>query len=243
VEPPPLEILAKGALSQNQQLFKEGNAFAFTVGVFGAFSELIDMSNAMAAERAKRLPARSARLEEATLLTEAWIPTRVIAEEAAIALNATGRFHATVVSRYYQLPIQNRAPTKFGENWMVPIRDWYKLKTSVISYAESLDEGRADTVLEVGLGGPYSLIEEERLNNRGVVLMHVMIKLIDALTGDVVGRAHAYDNSVDNSATKAEKRSFAELLADDAQRFKEMVRRLGRRLVTKDLTKLGLLVK
>lgn len=245
VEPPPLEVLAKKDLSHvtvGQQLITvapylgpmPGGLLLIGGGIV-AFSELV---TGMSAERAERLPARAARLEDVTLLPEAWIPTRVIAEEAAIALNATGRFHATVVPRYYRLPIQNRVPTKFLENWMAPIRDWYNLKTSVVSYAEHLDEVRADVVLEVGLGGPYSLVEEERLHDRGIVLMRVMTKLVEPLTGHVVGRAHAYDNS----GTK-EQRPFVALLADDGEGFKEVVRWLGRQLVTEDLTKLGLLTK
>lgn len=156
---------------------------------------------------------------------DAWIPTVVIAREAARQIAASGRFEVVVRDGLQELPgIQNRERTFFGENWQAPLRHWYNEDTSRSGYLALRQQG-IDAVLEVGVLN-YSLYQE-------TLILQVCLKLVDPVTGRVMGRGRAADyRKIAAPAT---------FFTDDLRQFKELFGTIASRLITNDLSDIGLL--
>jgi hypothetical protein len=155
-----------------------------------------------------------------------WVPTIVVANEVRAQLAEAG-ISATVASDVKAIPgLRDRSDMVLLENRTAPIRAWYDDTRPVAGYA-GLFAGQPVHVAEVGIGG-HDI-------TTGQLLLDVEIKLIDASSGRVIGRARA-DNAWNMPTVDPLDRAFA----DDARRFKEVFAAEGRRLVRRCLTQLGL---
>lgn len=155
---------------------------------------------------------------------EAWIPTIVFAQETAKQITAQGKHDVAVIQNVQKFPgLVNRERTWHLENWYAPIRSWYNQEISQFDY-RSLKNQRIDAVLEIGMIN-YILFQDH-------IGLQVMLKLIDPLTGQVLGRARAHDIPVVGTEG---------ILENNGEKFKNMFGALGAKLITEDLRSIGLL--
>lgn len=161
-------------------------------------------------------------LESSSVLKESWVSTLVLAEQAASVLNAC-QVRAVMSGHFRRLPIAGEDRTANLGNWRRAVRDWYAQDPSSIAYRRP-GVGPVDAVLEIGVGS-YRIFE-------GQTSVQVLLKLIDAGTGRVIGRTHAEDLSVDGEALA--------LLGHEGEKFKSVVTHMGTRLLTDGLNALGL---
>ena len=146
---------------------------------------------------------------------ETWVPTVVFAQEAAKQITAQGRYEVAVIQNVQKFPgLVNRERTWHLENWYAPIRSWYNEEISQFDY-RSLKNQRIGAVLEVGMLN-YILFE----NHIG---LQIMLKLIDPLNGQVLGRARAH--AIPAVGTEG-------ILENNGQKFKDLFGVLGAKLVT-----------
>jgi hypothetical protein len=108
------------------------------------------------------------------------------------------------------------------QNWMAPIRAWYNDATPLAPSVMPAGQV-ADAIVEVGVG-PYEII-------RGVLHIHVYLKLIDRRSGQLLGRADA--------ASFTQLPSLEVVFAAEAKSFKAAASQAGGRLITKCLQDLG----
>jgi len=227
LEPPPIEI---PPFVSSASLFGT-SAFLATVPeesiqatgrvgimVFGIFM-LMELP-----EEVKRSAKVADSLETILDSGEAWIPTLVFAQQAAKQITAQGKHDVAVIQNVQKIPgLVNRERSWHLENWYAPIRSWYNQEISQFDY-RSLKNQRIDAVLEIGMIN-YILLKDQ-------IGLQVMLKLIDPLTGQVLGRARAYD------FTKAR---LEGALENNGQKFKDLFGALGARLTTEGLKSIGLL--
>lgn len=155
---------------------------------------------------------------------EAWIPTMILAQEAAKQITSKGKYDVTVMQTFHKFPgLINRERTFSGENWQAPIRSWYNNNTSPFDYKSLKNQG-IDAVLEVGMLN-YSLYND-------TIIVQVSLKLVDPSTGQVLGRARAYDH---------QKIETSGLFENNGRNFKDLFASIGRKLLTDDLKSIGLL--
>jgi hypothetical protein len=167
--------------------------------------------------------AAPARLEDVLEDARTWIPTVVLATEAAAQLSAAGTFPTvTTTTKYRRLPIEDRSVTWHMENWLKPYRAWYSDDAAGIDYTPP--SGSKSLVLEIGL--PIYEFAFNRLR------MVVMVKAIDPATGGVVGR------TLHQAFAKAG--PVPELLSNDAAGLKQAFIEGARPLVATALRELGL---
>jgi hypothetical protein len=227
LEPPPIEIppFVSSAPWFRTSAFmatipRESIQGAGRVGVmvFGIFM-LMELPEAV-----KRSAKIADSLETMLDSGEAWIPTIVFAQEAAKQITAQGKHDVAVIQNVQKFrELVNRERTWHLENWYAPIRSWFNEEVSQFDY-KSLHNQRIDAVLEIGMLH-YVLIQDH-------IGLQVMLKLIDPLTGQVLGRARAYD--VPAARTEG-------ILENNGQKFKDMFGALGAKLITQDLKSIGLL--
>lgn len=229
VEPPPLAVPADVARSLGMDVIRTavpltttpvpkvragGGALVLVGGVI-MFLEL---------SAAGTPTGEPARLEDVQGLPGTWVPTVVLAEEAAAQLSAGTAFRTvTTVTKYRRLPVGDRSATWHMENWYGPIRAWYSDDTAGIDYVQDTESGTV--VLEVGLSN-YELAM-----NR--FLVQVMMKVVDPRTGRVIGRTRQY--------AYPKVGSINDLLAMDSAQLKEVFFETARPLVATALRELGLI--
>ena len=157
---------------------------------------------------------------------DAWLPTAVLAREAAGQIAAGGRYAVVAKDGLQPLAgLNNRERTFFGENWMAPLRDWYDQGFSRTTYRSLQQEG-IDAVLEVGLLN-YALYRDN-------LMLQVCLKLVDPATGSVLGRAKAVDyREIAGSG----------LFNDNGSSFKRLFLDIGNKLLTEDLKDIGLILE
>jgi len=166
-------------------------------------------------------------LEKQLEPTKEWVVTVEFAHEAERLLVAAGR-STTVSPGVRPIPgIEDRSRTTLMENWMAPIRNWYNDASPSTEYAGLKSEG-IDTVLEIGISN-YEI-------HSGVLALQVHLRLIDARTGKLLGRAR-------EAHVIKELPPMDELFTDDARPFKELVLHDGNQLVAKCLQELGFVAK
>ncbi|MDD5035399.1 MAG: hypothetical protein PHE55_11655, partial [Methylococcaceae bacterium] len=167
-------------------------------------------------------PASTTDLEPTASLGASWTPTFVLAE-AASSLMAQHGLEAISNGRYRRLPIAASERTANLVHWQEAIRQWYKQDTSPLDYRVGVS-GRADAVLEVGIG-TYQILDVQ-------TPLQVLLKLVDPVSRRVIGRI-----SVDAYPV----RDSAEILLDhEAEPFKRQVAEIGARLIARGLSELGL---
>lgn len=185
--------------------------------VFGGLALLVEASSA-----GKEIPGETA-VVEAGLPNERWMPSVEYAKKAVAALQQAGSRKAVAIEGYIRLPIADRSTTWHLENWLAPIRHVYNSDVSTIDYA-AISSNQADAFLEIGV------INFEYFN--GGLLLQVFVKLTDARTKQVLGRARNF------SSTKT--RPLATLLRNDAEGMKRLILETGNKLLFKCLSEIGL---
>jgi hypothetical protein len=213
LEPPPLEIpqqiVLQSALIAN--LPKPTIGAARFVGVVSSILVIVEATSSVNAPASAETVDKSNKIESLIRGNEIWIPTRVLADEATNQIAATGRSVVCVPGVQLIPGVTIRDYTLFNENWLRPIRDWYNSDTSSFNYA-SLGADKSDAVLEVALVN-YSVALENRL------LVQVMVKLVDPLTGKTIGRERDWDNPKIGNLDEA--------LSDNGKRFKQVFAQTG----------------
>jgi hypothetical protein len=163
-----------------------------------------------------------ANLEPAALLQENWMPTFILAQEAASQLNRS-RFKGILSQYYYHLPIVSGDRNVNPGNWHNAIGQWYNQGMSSVDYRQPGME-HVDAVLEVGIEN-YKIFDAQ-------TSLHVLIKLIDPSTRQVIGRISRKTYSVENSAKT--------LLSHESEKFKQLMTGMGAKLVALGFSDLGL---
>jgi hypothetical protein len=229
LEPPPLEIpqqiVLQSALIAN--LPKPTIGAARAVGVVSSILIIIEATSSVNAPASAETIDKSNKIESLIRGNEIWIPTRVLADDATNQIAATGRSVVCVPGVQLIPGVTIRDYTLFNENWLRPIRDWYNSDTSSFNYA-SLGADKSDAVLEVALVN-YSVALENRL------LVQVMVKLVDPLTGKTIGRARDWDNP--------EIENLDKVLSDNGKKLKQVFAHTGSGLINKCLYDLGIIEK
>lgn len=163
-------------------------------------------------------------LEKQLEPTKEWVVSVQLAAEAERLL-AAGDRSSTVSPDVQSIPgIEDRSRTALMENWMAPIRDWYNDDSPSTTYAGLKSQG-IDAVLELGISN-YEI-------HSGVFTLQVHVRLIDARSGKLLGRAR--EAHVTEGLPPMD-----ELFAEDARPFKQLVTREGNQLVAKCLEELGM---
>jgi len=166
-----------------------------------------------------------ASLEPTASLSENWIPTFILAREAASQLNGE-RIKAMLSKHYYHLPIASGDRNANLSNWRNAVEQWYEQNVSSVDYRQHGLE-HVDAVLEVGIQ-TYNIFNAQ-------TSLQVLVKLVDPNTRQVIGRISAKTLSVEDSPES--------LLNNEAERFKWLVAEMGAQLVTEGLSGLGLPLK
>jgi len=219
---PPLSDILKSAVPLTSGPLKPPQ---IEVGVLGGILLAVELTNA-----GRATPGEFPRLEDFFSTPGAWLPTVILADEAASQIAQEGVREVSVVKKFYRLPIRDRNPSWHLENWFAFLRRWYNEDSATLDYAE-LDPGPVDAVLEVGLD--YAIVTFSGfLGPHDQFFMQVFLKLIDPNTKRVLGRARYLSN--------LRIRSVEELFAREGGPFKELFSDTGRDLVAKGLQDLGL---
>ncbi|HEY5292423.1 MAG TPA: hypothetical protein VIJ43_08940 [Burkholderiales bacterium] len=191
--------------------------------VYNTIAVLIQMP---AAER--RAGEVSKSIQAAQETEGAWAPARALADEARAQLDARG-VAATVAPEVRPIPgVEDRRYTLSMENWLAPIRAWYKDAKPAAGYA-GFRSGRPLYILELAVAN-YEIVENK-------LLMSVMMKMIDPFDGRVMGRAYAYVDP----ARMPKVGPLDQAFGGDAKPFKEIVTAEGRILVEECLAQLRFL--
>lgn len=133
-------------------------------------------------EEAKRAARKVETLEDLLLSEGAWVPTMVLAQEAAHQIAATGLSEVTIVNKLYNIPTFDDSGMTFVLNWQELLRNWYNRDISPFEYRELKAQG-IDGILEVGITN-YGI-----LSGDGGFGMLISIKLVDPSSGKVLGKS------------------------------------------------------
>lgn len=239
VEPPPLEVIPDPIENRfpvyNQfqyqsmppPIYLEKTIYKNPGGVLvaGLVSKDDTMSIADDIHLAPAAMEKIASLEPTASLSENWMPTFILAQEAVSQLNGE-RIKAILSRHYYRLPIATGDRNANLDNWRSAVEQWYDQNISSVDYRQH-DLEQVDAVLEVGIQ-TYSIFNAQ-------TSLQVLLKLIDPNTRQVIGRISAKTLSVEDSPES--------LLNDEAERFKWLVADMGTQLVSEGLSGLGLPLK
>jgi hypothetical protein len=166
-------------------------------------------------------------LEEWYASDQTWVPTRVLAHEAANQISKTHSFEVIVRDELHTLPaVKRREATLLMENWYAPLRAWYNQDISTVDTEKYQPQG-VDTLLEVGILN-YEIF-------RGYFLMQVLTKLVSVSSGKVEARAR-YITERPPPVGPPE-----ELFRNQGERFKKIFMIEGRKQLNDNLKKIGLL--
>jgi hypothetical protein len=133
-------------------------------------------------EASRRGAQASGRLQATLDDMGKWTPTLELATELQRQLAARGHL-GTVEDEIKPLPgITDRTCTALLENWLAPIRAWYNDATPTTGY-EGPPSLSDTAVFEMGVSNSEIAF--------GELLIQVHVKVIDAASGRVIGRARA----------------------------------------------------
>jgi hypothetical protein len=174
---------------------------------------------------AKRSAAASKRLEELLSQDGSWEPTKILAQAAAARLSAAGQRQVTVNPKIQPIPGLAERHNPLTKNWQGPIRAWYsRAETSTIFQGETT--AKADAVVEVAILN-YEINPDKQLN------LQILVKVVDPLSGQVIGRAKAADRFLVAPHDQA--------LTRNLRQFKEIFAHKGKELVARCLMEAGLI--
>lgn len=148
-----------------------------------------------------------------------WTPTLVLAQQAATQLTGHG-IKALVSSQYLRLPMTDADRNAQLSHWHDAGLQWYGRNVSAADYQQV--DG-IDAVLELGLGG-YRIFE-------GQTSLQVLMKLIDAHTGQVIARTRAETFTTEYVGQNT--------LNRDSEPFKQRVSEMSSRLLKQGLNEFG----
>lgn len=154
------------------------------LGIFNLLQLAAGMPDAIQ-RSAKATKALDAELRGAS----GWEPTRVIAEQVRERL-ATGGASVTVETRLRPVPGLSTPPPDIhimSNDWIQAIRAWHEDNTPVLDYAHLAADGMPTRVVEVAIRH-YELTS-------GQLMLGLDMRVVDARTGRVVGRAFEYSLS------------------------------------------------
>lgn len=155
-----------------------------------------------------------------------WIPTRVLAREAAYQIASANSYEAVVSEKMYSPPsLKKREITFFMENWYRPLRGWYNQNFAALELEECKRQG-VDAVLEIG-------IINYEIDAQGSFILQVFIKLCSVATRRVEGRA--------KSIVFLKVGCPQEIFKNQAETFKKIFEEEGGKLLKQDLIQVGLL--
>ncbi|MDH4059516.1 MAG: hypothetical protein OEU94_01755 [Aquincola sp.] len=212
-ESPPLVVPASG-----------GGLFIISAGqpAFGVFN-LLQLAAGMpdAVERS----ARATRALDAELRgASGWEPTRVIAEHVRARLEPGGAT-VTIDAALRPVPGVGTAEVDMLSNrWIRAVRAWREDNTPVADYARLAADGVPTQVVEVAIRH-YEL-------TTGQLFLGIDMRVVDARTGRVVGRAFDYSSS----SLEPVKDTFAE----GGQRYKGLFAAQAGQLSDRCLAEMGL---
>lgn len=194
---------------------------ARAVGVLSGIAMLLELPE-MSQRRLEYPPPVQSQISP----TETWHLSVELSREAGHLVSATGR--TPILSPEIQpVPgIQDRGRTFLMENWMAPIRAWYNDAAPSSRYAALAANG-IEAVAEVGISN-YEVFS-------GKLLLQVHVKLIEPVSGKLLGRARA--------SSFTELPPMDEAFAADAKLFKESALRAGTTLLAACLRELGIEAK
>jgi hypothetical protein len=169
-----------------------------------------------------------------------WIPTAVLADEVASQLQVAGwtveraaglRSPPGMMVGEYDIRGRDLKVFYF-DNWLSPIRLWYKADQSSFNYGRETTQGK-ELSIEVALRS-FEAWPETRLSNAHLRIS-VFIKVVDPGTSRTLGRATC--GGILESSIGPNDQAFA----NDGKIFKEVFARRGQELVRECLTDLKLL--
>ena len=146
-----------------------------------------------------------------------WHPTKILARQVEAHLKGRNIYDVGIL-----LPVTELFGSNKGDLYdpYAPIRDWYNSDHA----AKGTLAANSDVVIEVGIWN-FEL-------NYGNLLLSVNLRAVDPATGEVLGRARAYEQSSVGSKGSSN--------ANEAQQFKELFAGMARRLTQQALRQLGL---
>lgn len=167
------------------------------------------------------------RLEQQLRDQVTWVPTQVFAAHGADRLqSARSGWQVGCETRVTAMPgIANPARTWHMHNWYGPIGDWYAAEPAAPAAAGTIASPPRRLQVAVAVSN-YEVYRDH-------LILHVLIKVVDADTGRVLGRAR-------DIATQAIPEA-GNLLADGAARLKRAIATVGTALLDRLLTDVGLL--
>jgi hypothetical protein len=230
MEPPPLKVspsmskmLSAGMGASSNLILIPDNTMQ-RIGAFGGMLFGIFLL-AQLPEESKKSAKVASSLEEALSSQSAWIPTMILAQEAADLLS-TGQFKEIIVidELLFCPGLMNREVTWHGLNWYNPIRDWYNTEGSSFDY-EKLIKQNVDAVLEVAIG-------EYVLTKEATILGQTFMKLVDPATKKTIGRSWQ---------VLLTQYRMNNPFARNAEEFKGRFAAFSREITTKSLKDMGLL--
>jgi hypothetical protein len=179
-------------------------------------------------EASKRGAEASQALQSLLDSKEPWSPTIALAKEIQAQLGVNGTV-ANLAPQIKVMPgLEDRSYTFFKANWFVPINGWYN-DTEPVSDYRSIVSDDTHYVLEVG-------VSHYGIQPRGELLVQVLMKMISAADGRVIGRVRAADPWNVPKVTP-----YDQAFANDASRFKEIFSITAKELIRDCLTQLGLI--
>lgn len=183
---------------------------------------LMMLAEASSADRKDQQATASAKIDETLRKSALWSPNAEVAKEVARQLTASG-VTATISEQPRMLP--PLPSSQGGQVRPTPTTralNWYA-DESATSHYSGAGKASSDNILEVGIG-VYTI-------GGGMFIAQVHLKLIDPLTGAVVGRSRGYDyHGVGRD----------DLWVNDGARFKELFGRIVSKGVAEALRDLGL---
>jgi hypothetical protein len=157
---------------------------------------------------------------DASALAGYWLPTRELASAAEAQLKAA-HIAAELKPQAARLPIAAGERTAYIGHWRDAVDRWYAQNAPA-----SLEETQtADAVLEVGIGR-YRIFE-------GQTSLQVLLKLIDPHTGQVLAKTSKKTLLIGDTAIPA-------VLYPQGERFKDLIRENGGRLMAEAMQDIGL---
>lgn len=190
---------------------------ASILAIVGGTAKLVE-----AASAGQELPGETAVIEMGQP-SEIWTPSVEYAKTVGKTLREKGSREIHTIHGYIKLPIADRSITWHMEHWLGPTRRLYNGETSTVDYT-TIGPNRDDAILEVGV------LNYEYYSER--LLLQVFVRLIDARTKQVLGRARNFSTSKTGP--------LAPLIENDAGGMKRLILETGNRLLGKCLSEIGL---
>jgi hypothetical protein len=218
MEPPPLMVPPRFQSAILGTIPKYPLELARVGGVVTSVAILAEMPAA-----AKRSAAASQRLQELLSQEGPWKPTMILAQEAAARLSAASQRQVNVSPKIQPIPGLADRHNPLTKNWQGPIRTWYNQPEAPGSFTSEAG-ARPDAVVQVAILS-YEINPDNQLH------LQVLLKVVDPVTGQIIGRARAGERFAVGPHDQAFTRNL--------RQFKEVFDQRGKDLVARCLTEAG----